>query len=31
MAVELRVQDGPEEVAAAALEVIVGAVREAIA
>jgi 6-phosphogluconolactonase len=31
MAVELRVQEGPEEVAAAALEVIVGAVREAIA
>jgi 6-phosphogluconolactonase len=31
MAVELRVQDGPEEVAAAALEVIVGAVRDAIA
>ena len=31
MAVELRVQDGPEEVAAAALEVIVGAMREAIA
>jgi 6-phosphogluconolactonase len=31
MAVQLRVQDGPERVAAAALEVIVGAVREAIA
>src|SRR4051794_10400904 len=31
MAVELRVQDGPEQVAAAALEIIVGAVREAIA
>src|SRR3954453_4895037 len=31
MAAEQRVQDGPEEVAAAALEVIGGAVREAIA
>jgi 6-phosphogluconolactonase len=31
MAVELRVQDGPDQVAAAALEVIVSAVRDAIA